>query len=733
MSVASYQRSTELGALPEARQEINASPERLLNPNAAVVAGGLSQMGEEANKVYSDIYSAQQQQFFRDKALDGRNQSQQFLNKLLYDPNNGVLSRQGASAFQADANGVSPLDSALNTFKDHAQSVADSLGNDESKRQYLEWANEQTAHTSGLILQHMGQQARVYQRGVYQATIDTNKQTMAANNNNVTLLEQQVGGIYQAAGDLAKLEGLPPEAGIAAGTQHASDALKGAFGVALEQKNPAAANEILRNFGKHMTPDDWLAASHALNNYSTQSAALQAANQAMVAAAPYLQTGDQARINNITVGSESSGQHWDDTGAPTKSAAGAIGIGQIMPDTAPEAAKAAGLPWLPELFNAHRSGDAAKDDAAVKYNRALSSAYLSTQMQKYGDLRLGWAAYNAGPGKVDAAIDQAREQGGSPLQYLPKETQDYVQKNMTAYSTGGGQFARPTEEQVVNDATNLFLKSQGGNADPQALRLVREQASSNFRLHDQAIKQQESDGLSAAQRWIEQNPGQLAQMPPSIRSAVPAGHYDAMIQYDHRVANGSEPPDNWPLWSELMNNRTKLQQTDLLSLRYQLSNNQFEQLTERKTTQKQPEAMTRLQSNDAIFNDYAHQAGLETGARFDNKGVLQNKEVVDKVATLQSKFITAVRHQEDIQKKPLTEDQVRKVAAGVFTPVKVVTPGRIYGTNETDTIAGLLKGTENLAVPAEDRAAIVDKFAQKVGRAPNEVEINALYRKHLGL
>lgn len=97
------------------------------------------------------------------------------------------------------------------------------------------------------------------------------------------------------------------------------------------------------------------------------------------------------------------------------SPAGAIGIMQVMPDTAPEAAQLAGLPWDE---NAYRT------DAA--YNELIGIAYLSKMLHKYeGDVPLALAAYNAGPGRVDAALST-----GNPnwLATLPAETQDYVAK-----------------------------------------------------------------------------------------------------------------------------------------------------------------------------------------------------------------------------------------------------------------------------------------------------------------
>lgn len=107
---------------------------------------------------------------------------------------------------------------------------------------------------------------------------------------------------------------------------------------------------------------------------------------------------------------ESGGQ-----GQSAVSPKGAIGVMQVMPETGPEAAALAGVPWDPEAFHS---------DAA--YNELLGIAYLSEQLRKYdGDVDRALAAYNAGPGRVDASLST---HGDDWLAAMPAETQDYVSR-----------------------------------------------------------------------------------------------------------------------------------------------------------------------------------------------------------------------------------------------------------------------------------------------------------------
>lgn len=86
---------------------------------------------------------------------------------------------------------------------------------------------------------------------------------------------------------------------------------------------------------------------------------------------------------------------------------GAVGRAQVMPKTAPEAAKLAGLEFDEDRW---------RNDPV--YNEAIGRAYFRKQHEDFGDPRLAAAAYNAGPGAV-------RKVGGD-ISKLSKETRDYV-------------------------------------------------------------------------------------------------------------------------------------------------------------------------------------------------------------------------------------------------------------------------------------------------------------------
>jgi GH24 family phage-related lysozyme (muramidase) len=119
------------------------------------------------------------------------------------------------------------------------------------------------------------------------------------------------------------------------------------------------------------------------------------------------------------LGAESNRRQFDPQGRVVTSPKGALGIAQIMPDTAPEAAKLAGLEY---------NADRLRNDA--DYNKALGKAYYNEQLRQFGTPELALAAYNAGPGRVRQALKRADQTGADVMDLLPAETRAYVPRAM---------------------------------------------------------------------------------------------------------------------------------------------------------------------------------------------------------------------------------------------------------------------------------------------------------------
>lgn len=146
---------------------------------------------------------------------------------------------------------------------------------------------------------------------------------------------------------------------------------------------------------------------------------------------------------------ESGGRQFSAPGVPLTSPKGAIGVAQVMPGTAPEAARLAGMEWNEWRY---------KNDA--EYNKALGLAYINAQLEKYsGNHVLALAAYNAGPGSVDIWLKKFGDPRDGHItnkdfvHMIPyAETKDYV-SNILKIST-----------------STLALSSEGNSTNNPALR-----------------------------------------------------------------------------------------------------------------------------------------------------------------------------------------------------------------------------------------------------------------------
>lgn len=118
----------------------------------------------------------------------------------------------------------------------------------------------------------------------------------------------------------------------------------------------------------------------------------------------------------ITLQAESGNRDYAN-GRPVTSPAGARYAMQTMPGTARDP----GFGVRP-----------AQGDSPQEFNR-VGREYLQAMMRRYdGDPARAWAAYNAGPGRVDAAL----RGGGDWLSRLPRETQNYVRANLNRLQRG---------------------------------------------------------------------------------------------------------------------------------------------------------------------------------------------------------------------------------------------------------------------------------------------------------
>jgi hypothetical protein len=126
--------------------------------------------------------------------------------------------------------------------------------------------------------------------------------------------------------------------------------------------------------------------------------------------------GDRRMVTGIVERVESSGR------PDAVSSAGALGLMQLLPSTAREVATRLGMPENVDVM-----------DPAI--NRQLGDQYFGEMFNKYSNMALALAAYNAGPGRVDSWLQSIGDPRSGDLSVsdwinrIPfKETREYVKR-----------------------------------------------------------------------------------------------------------------------------------------------------------------------------------------------------------------------------------------------------------------------------------------------------------------
>lgn len=270
---------------------------------------------------------------------------------------------------------------------------------------------------------------------------------------------------------------------------------------------------------------------------------------------------------------------WQETrgNAAAVSPKGAAGLMQVMPDTAPEAARLAGEAWDAERY---------KTDKA--YQLKLGTAYLNAQLKTFrGSTVAALAAYNAGPGMVQDWIDGTNKTGknkgglklGDPTanprawaKAIPfEETRNYV-ASITARL--GGSAKTPLPQSIMDVGEAEAWAQQFPAKDRQAARSAAMSVVSRNRA---AQNQRESDAWDAVQPYLRSG-GTWTSIPKQLWQRVSPEHQTALMAAAERGDNRTTSPELLSdLYSLMETDPTAFKQKDLLKLAPELSPSDFEQ------------------------------------------------------------------------------------------------------------------------------------------------------------
>lgn len=492
-----------------------------LNVNAEMFGGGAANSFNDLARgtavAGENLYKVQQE---RD-ALEATNldtEYQREVRGLLYDPESGYLSRQGGNAV-----GVS---------KEADERLA------ELKKQYLERATTQGVRdlffksagrtqesTMAALNRYELSQQQKYRDDTINSRILNNAEKSALFFNSDDEFNRSVQDTYSAVSAAAAANGASPETLLAMQRESASKLYAARAAAMLENADP---NTVLRGvefFNKsrdagNLTYEHWqkldnLAKAAGAKAYAQREFSALQGNNIMLSNA----TADD--VFNGMILQESGGKQFDaTTGKPIESKAGAIGIAQVMPATAPDAAKLAGLPWDEQRYRTDKD-----------YNLALGKAYYNMLVAKYNDPNIAAIAYNWGMGNLDEHIAKVGDprKGQIPLgnfiasipsqearEYLPK-----VRGKMAADNSGQIDLTQA-------QARAAAIEKVAPGAGETLLSLVEK----SNRIAKQQQEDYTAQVVQQGAALMAQSNGDISVIPANLRSElVRLGKWDDVAKY----------------------------------------------------------------------------------------------------------------------------------------------------------------------------------------------------------
>jgi soluble lytic murein transglycosylase len=474
--------------------------------NAQPVDNGMLEVGQQALNAGDKIYQKSRDDADTAALIGAEAKLSDWKLNTMFNPQSGVYNKKGSNALDITNQTVAQFD-------EQAASISGDLTNE---RQRARW-NQITAGQR----QSLGGELNRYEFGERQRFYDeTDKASLQSATAGATSYYQDPEQVayYQSKGARVIIangqrQGLPAEA-IDQGVRDFNSGIATSVIERMMLENPTKSAEYFATMQDYMTPGDTAKVAKALR----PSLSRQYASD-LFGAVSNGKSG-AAQFWNAQIGAESGGRQTDSKGQPLTSSAGAIGIAQVMPETGPEAAKLAGLPWNEELFK----GDA-------DYNAALGKAYSSMLFKRYdNDAPLALAAYNAGMGNVDKAIAKAgdpRKTGDYKafINALPKpeETGPYVDKIIAASTPRkSDKYAQMLEigQSIPDQTTRKYYE-----ADVQDWKKA-EDAKSVAR-YESASEIVGSQGLGS--------------VPPQTLADLPDNEIKLLEEQDRRRREGVEP------------------------------------------------------------------------------------------------------------------------------------------------------------------------------------------------
>lgn len=639
---------------------------------------------------------------------DAKNQLNEYKLKLSYDKDAGYTSITGVTALQRES-GKPLSDEYAELYKEQASQLAQKLGNDQQRMMFSEFATKDGQSFQAGVMRHETEQFKTYALSVREGTIASKINEIGLRYREPDVVDASIEAIKASAYDMARMQGKSGSWAQVQADEMVSKAHTSAITSALKNKDVEYAHSYFKKYGPSMNADDLLKAQGMVKDSLNGKLALDTAFDVVNSLANRIKTPEAERAFNIAIQAESSGRQFDKDGKPLTSPKGAIGIAQVMPDTAPEAAKLAGLDWDEGRY---------KNDA--EYNKSLGKAYFNKQIRDFGNLPQAYAAYNAGPQRVKDAMAEAEKAGNKNgwLGLLPKETQDYVAKNVEAYADGySGANKMPTLMEVKQ-----AVRDRVGSDDPERLKLALDETEKHYKDALDSIKQDREGALGEAYRSVLTG-SKYADLDIEIKSRLAPEDIKKVMSFAKDVAEGNDATTDWALYYRLKSNERQLSQTNLLAVKDKLSTSEFKELVnlQKSSMNGDRTALNKTRSVKDVLDQFMRQSGVDPSPKDDDP------EGATKVGAVWQMFEQRVMQREALLGKPMSLMELREEAARMFIDVDVK---GLWSSKKPYAIAML--DEKKIDIPEQDQTKI-EAALKSIGLPVTEKNIEEMYLQGLGV
>lgn len=369
-------------------QELPGVANRALpSPQVQGVGADMSgyQLQQTALGVAGDLVQREMQRADNAALMDAEAKLSQNRLDLMFNKEGGVYTRQGKDALDI-------TNQTLPQFDKQAEQIGMGLTNQRQKEQFQRMVQSQRGSLSGELNRYEHTQRNAFYDQADQANIATSLDGAVkyANDPEQVAFYRSKGAFV--IGQMGERKGMAPQAVLEAQTQFDSQVATSVI-ERLVTSDPLQAQQFYAQSAATMTAADQIKAQKLLGTSVRQQMAVKMADDIWSKG----EVG-QAALPALIMQAESGGNQ------NAVSPKGALGVMQLMPETAEEVSRELGIPYSKERL--------ATDP---NYNAALGTAYINKMLGRFdGNQTLAVAAYNAGPGMVEDWINGTNKTGKNP-------------------------------------------------------------------------------------------------------------------------------------------------------------------------------------------------------------------------------------------------------------------------------------------------------------------------------